>query len=679
MRGRSTTLEVVVISLIFGIFLTACTSSTGSVNASKTAPGDDPEAKSRLVRPTMWPQPEGELPPAVAPEGLTLIEVPSFVAAPPAFYEVRPLGPDVLGPIQVMDVTKPKAVRPDARPPEPPSRSVPVQPETRPVLKTTGPVPLAPPAMTTTFGSTNFDANGVNTGFYFIPADPIGASGPNHVVDVVNVTIRFHTKAGTQVFNSSLKNFFAQLAPTTFTFDPKVVFDQYEGRFVVITLETEDDGADGNPETSRILVAVSDDADPFGTWYMFAINSKTLIGGFDHWADYPGFAIDEEAVYITCNMFRFDADGGSNGGVRLWVIDKGAGSNGFYDGVAVLVSIYDPYAGGGEFTTTQPAHVFGGGPSGVGTFLVSYSGLTDIGTGDDYVQIVRVDSPLTSPTFSQQYVYIGNIEDFSGFPNAPQSGSAVDVDTNDRRALHAVWVDSSLWMVATIVPKAGDADAGETTAYWWELDTTTLGTITAADQGGVGGEDIATGTFTSFPSIAVNGSGQVVIGYSASAASIFPGSYYTTRVPADAAGTTSGSGTLTAGTAYYVRTFGGTNRWGDYSGASIDPTNGCMWVFNKYAMTRGSGTPPEDGRWATSHGTFCISGACPADMFLAGITFTGTESRGAASRITTGKNVTLNSGSNVTLKAKDKIIIRNGFALKSGAALTVELSATPCQ
>ena len=150
-------------------------------------------------------------------------------------------------------------------------------------------------------------------------------------------------------------------------------------------------------------------------------------------------------------------------------------------------------------------------------------------------------------------------------------------------------------------------------------------------------------------------------------------------MPADGPGTNSGSGTLNAGVAFYERTFGGSNRWGDYSGSSIDPTDGCMWVFNKYAMTRGTFFGGEDGRWATSHGTFCIAGACPADMFLAGITFTGTETRKAASRITTGENVTLNNGSNVTLRAKDRIIFRNGFALKSGATLTAELSPTPCQ
>jgi hypothetical protein len=69
MCGRSTMLEVVAFFMVFGLVLTACTSSTGSMDATKTAPETEAEAKSRLVNPNMWPQPEGELPPAAAPGG----------------------------------------------------------------------------------------------------------------------------------------------------------------------------------------------------------------------------------------------------------------------------------------------------------------------------------------------------------------------------------------------------------------------------------------------------------------------------------------------------------------------------------------------------------------------------------------------------------------------------------
>ena len=190
--------------------------------------------------------------------------------------------------------------------------------------------PLAP-GLDTTIEGINFDENAANSGSYSIPPDPIGAAGLAHVLSVVNTSIEWHLKDGTQQFSDQLEDFFAPqfFAPVNNTFDPKVIYDQHAGRFVVVTLERTDDGdstATGDAgDSSRILVAVSDDSDPNGTWSYFAINAKTTIGGIDRWADYPGFAVDEEAIYITNNMFRFGPTG-TFGGVRLWIIPKGIGT-----------------------------------------------------------------------------------------------------------------------------------------------------------------------------------------------------------------------------------------------------------------------------------------------------------------------------------------------------------------
>ena len=109
----------------------------------------------------------------------------------------------------------------------------------------------------------DFDGNATNTGFYNIPPDPIGAAGPNHVVNVVNTSIEWYTKAGVQQNSQSLQSFFSS---ATLTFDPKVIYDQYEGRFVVVTLETLGRGdANTANDVSRIYLAVSDDSNPNGT------------------------------------------------------------------------------------------------------------------------------------------------------------------------------------------------------------------------------------------------------------------------------------------------------------------------------------------------------------------------------------------------------------------------------
>jgi hypothetical protein len=340
----------------------------------------------------------------------------------------------------------------------------------------------------------------------------------------------------------------------------------------------------------------------------------------DYWFDYPGFAVDEEAVYITGNMFRFVTNAGATFN-RLWIVDKGVGSGGLYDGGTSTTASLNPAGTSGLVINYQPAHVFGAGgiPGGggtIGTFLIGYTGLTSGGPGaNEAVSIIRVNSPLGATSLSASTVTVSDMEDVGGIfgfpalPDAPQSGTATLVEVNDRRTLHAVWRNNALWATTTINPNSG-ADAGQTTAHWWELDTSAVpgGPLTLADEGDIGGEDVATGAYTFFPSVAVDPCGNAGFGFSASASTIFPGAYYTARYASDAAGTVQSSGTLAAGTDYYIRTFGGPrNRWGDYSGMALDPDNeATFWVFNEYAMTRGTPTlpGPEDGRWATQYGSF---------------------------------------------------------------------------
>ena len=168
---------------------------------------------------------------------------------------------------------------------------------------------------------------------------------------------------------------------------------------------------------------------------------------------------------------------------------------------------------------------------------------------------------------------------------------------------------------------ASGPDSGQVTAHWVKLSGASLEAIAVADQGNVGGEDIATGAYTFFPSIAVDDQGGMAIGFAASASSIYAGAYYTGRLAGDPAGTVQASGTLHTGTDWYLRTFGGgRNRWGDYSGISLDPTDKTtFWLFNEYAMTCGTPTSGgEDGRWATQYGSFHLN--LPLAVSLASFT-----------------------------------------------------------
>ena len=466
------------------------------------------------------------------------------------------------------------------------------------------------------FDTITFDNDASASGFYHIPPDSHAAAGPNHIVVVTNTTLRVYNKAGAlQGSAISLQNFFSAggfaTPPTTGTFDPKVLYDPLAQRWLLVTLEFTE-----APQASYIFLAVSNTSDPTGSWTRTRITSLETIAGTPGWLDYPGFAYDEEAVYITGNMFSFP---GSFLATRLFIVPKGLGTGGFYDGGTATAVRHNPYAGGGVATTTQPARIIGAPPSGTaGTWMAVYSSLS--GGGNEFVQVVRITNPLATPTFTISQLSMGNISNNGAFPDGPQSGSANTIETNDSRALDAVWQNDSLWTVFTYVPNSG-TNSGQPSARYVRFSAAAGATPAIAETGDIGAEDVAAGAFAFFPAVSVNDRGAAVIGFSAADESIFPGAYAVSRRATDASGVVSAAQTLRAGTDFYLRTFGGgSNRWGDYSGVSTDPANQCFWIYNQYAMTRGTVFGGEDGRWATTVGRACVcQGDEVADTDLDGI------------------------------------------------------------
>ena len=475
--------------------------------------------------------------------------------------------------------------------------------------------PASTQAFDSSFSGSDYDNNvAVTGGGAFIPPDNHIAVGPDHIVTVTNVAIQIHTKAASpaRVLNQSLRTFFtnAGVTPANATFDPKVLYDNQSGRFVVMTMELVDQGAGSG--TSRLLVAASQGSNPTtGTWRTLAINGNINVGGNNFWADFPGFAVDEEAIYISANMFRYPsvAPPPANPylGSRLWVIPKTP----FYAASPVSVSLIDLYANLTPGAATSLAARLVGTPAGAtGTWFVSagWSGATT-----DFLRVVRIDSALSAtPTVNSQFIDIGNVHDQSQpLALAPQLGDPgpPTLSAGDPRAHDAQWRDNSLYLTHTVRPPGG-SDANQSTLRWVRINTSNPGALTLADQGAIGGETIAPGTHTFYGNIGVNAAGAAVIGFSASSATTRPGAYYAIRLASDAAGTTQTPVLLRAGTAYYFRDFdSGTNRWGDYSGSSVDEATGCVWVYNQHSVAPSTSANGGTGRWATFGGRVCPSGS----------------------------------------------------------------------
>src|SRR5207237_7950032 len=93
-------------------------------------------------------------------------------------------------------------------------------------------------------------------------------------------------------------------------------------------------------------------------------------------------------------------------------------------------------------------------------------------------------------------------------------------------------------------------------------------------------------TFRWMGSIAMDQSGDIAVGYSASSGSINPAVRYTGRVPGDPLGTLESENSIIEGAGSQT---GGLNRWGDYSSMSIDPADDCtFWYTSEYLAASGS-------------------------------------------------------------------------------------------
>lgn len=142
----------------------------------------------------------------------------------------------------------------------------------------------------------NFNAIGPND---LTPPDTQIGVGPNHVVIATNDDWAIYDRNGNQQFRVDIQTF---VGTTDFMFDPRVVYDYWNGRWLILYLRGR-----GNPlgaQGSWWTLLVSDDADPNGNWWWYDFNAR-LDGGTDRnqWVDFPHLGFDYEAVYLAGNMY----------------------------------------------------------------------------------------------------------------------------------------------------------------------------------------------------------------------------------------------------------------------------------------------------------------------------------------------------------------------------------------
>jgi hypothetical protein len=395
-----------------------------------------------------------------------------------------------------------------------------------------------------------------DAGQYSYPPDTCGAIGPNHYLEVVNLNVSAYDRTtGTRVLNISLGSFLPGSRG-----DPRVLYDQYSGRWIVTNADFD--------TSATIFLAVSTTNNPTGSWFKTSfVSAQGSDAGY--WPDYPTLGVDANGIYITAYMV-----GGP--GHTIFAIDKAPliastpslGTVTAFRGLSFEYSI-------------QPAHTYGT-PSPVGEYFASAG-------ASNTIHLRRVNPPLTAPTLTDLSTVA--VTSFSAPPTAPALGSTTNLDTVDQRLMMAVYRNGAVWTAHTI------SSGGRAACRWYQIQVSPKAVL---QSGTVSSSTL----YYFFPSIMVNSSGAVVMGFTGSNSSQYAGCYYTGRASTDTAGTMATPVQYKAGTAAQnnIDSYG-RNRWGDYSYTTLDPTDQtALWTIQEYGHTTNN--------WGTYIAQLTLGGDC---------------------------------------------------------------------
>jgi hypothetical protein len=412
-----------------------------------------------------------------------------------------------------------------------------------------------------------------DTGWF--PPDCTMAAGPQHVLLSVNSSVAIYTKAGVLAQpQRTLSAWFSNVISNAKIFDPKAVYDQHSGRWLLLTVALP---SSPGVQQSFFLLSVSKTADPLDGWWNYKLDAtKDGSTATNNWADYPCLGVDNQAVYVTANMFHF------NGGfayAKLRILDKAPLLSG---GVATWSDFTKlKNADGSLAFTVQPCHTYGAPQV---EYLVN-SSFTAAAT-QNKLSLWSLTNPTTSPALTRRTV---TTDPFGQPPKADQKGGGQGLNAGDVRVLNAVFRGGSVWCALTTLHNWGET-VNRAAAHWFQMNATSGALV----QQGVFG---ARGFHYFYPAVMPDTNGNMTMVFCRSGRREFASIRFTGRNASDPLGQLQSSALLKAGLGNSQRLDGfGRNRWGDYAGIAVDPIDPRQVWFHSMFADAGN-------KWGTWVGT----------------------------------------------------------------------------
>ena len=462
------------------------------------------------------------------------------------------------------------------------------------------------------------------------PPDPNGAVGPNHVVTMVNSNFQFHTKTGTSVFGpaaiNSLFSGFGGPCQTENAGDPVALYDRLADRWFLSQFTS------AGP-SYFFCVAISATPDPTGSYYRYAIPTGARF------PDYPKAGVWPDAYYVSTREFT----GSTFNGAGAYALNRAQALAGTANAqiISFLAAPSPAYNVGDGLL---PADIDGMTPPPLGSpnyFVGSMDNNGPYAAPQDALTLWKFTANFANPPASS--FVLTNTVPVAAYNSVlglcagartciPQAGTANRIDHLGYRqrpmfrlAYRNFGTHESL--VTNQSVSGGTGPNGEVSGIrWWEMRSPNSSPF--IHQEGTFAPGVTDGIHRWMASAAMDGEGNIGLGYSASSATLFPSVYYTGRRPGDPLGTMpQGEGIIHTGTGSQTGSGAG-NRWGDYTSLSIDPVDDLtFWHFNEYVPTTSS------AGWRARVGSFKFAvGASPAKgtgRFVVNDCFVGSALQGA--------------------------------------------------
>jgi hypothetical protein len=442
-------------------------------------------------------------------------------------------------------------------------RPGPQKPRPRPT-KTPTPIPSSSasaspsPSGTPSPAANSFRALQFSDSGGWVPPDTTLGAGNGYIFEAINLEGAIYssnTISSTPLKKFSLSSFFNTTAQLS---DPRVIYDSNSGRWFVqiITLNS-------SQNAGNWMLAVSATSDPTGTFSVYSFPSPN---GFP---DFPKMGVNTDKVIISGDSFS----GNTFLGTEFVVINKSE----VMSGGTAHYQVFGPNQGA---FAIEPAQHMSPLNSNGDLFMagVNYNSATMISLWS----IAGV--PSSSSVASIAATKSLSIRALNSPPNAVQPGTNQTVVTNDQALLDAVFRDGSpngsLWVAASsaCVPPGDNTTRSCLRFIQVAIPSGSLTNATIAQDFDFG----TVGMYYYYPALRTDLNGNMVASFTASSSTIYPSVWSGGQLTSDGAGTFGHLRQIFAGTSAYTQS----NRWGDYSGASVGSDDLTIWLGAEYGTSQ---------------------------------------------------------------------------------------------